>query len=135
MKTKDLKVIVDHKALPVADVKRLLDQSYWANTRTNDVIKKSLDNSICYAGFIDDMLIGFGRVVTDYSTMYWVCDIIIDENFRGNGYGKKIMEAIMQTQSLDGLLGILATKDAHKLYEKYGFHKNSDRFMKKARKI
>ncbi len=48
---------------------------------------------------------------------------------------EKAMEKIMRTSSLEGLLGILATKDAHRLYEKYGFHKNSDRFMKKARKI
>ncbi len=130
MKTNEPQIVIDPKNLSVSDVKRLLDQSYWASTRTSEAIKKSIDNSICYACFIEDTLIGFGRVVTDYSTMYWICDIIIDEDFRGKGYGKNYANKFPR-----GSLGILATKDAHRLYEKYGFHKNSDRFMKKARKI
>lgn len=76
-------------------------------------------------------MVGFGRVVTDYSTVYWICDIIIDENHRGNGLGKRLVESITSAKELEGLLGILATRDAHGLYEHYGFEKDTDRFMKK----
>jgi len=62
-------------------------------------------------------LIGFGRVVTDYSTVFWICDIIIDEKYRGTSLGKKLIERIMATEELEGLKGVLATKDAHGLYE------------------
>lgn len=78
-------------------------------------------------------LVGFGRAVTDYSTVYWVCDIIIDERHRGKGLSKKLMEHIMGTGEFDGLKGILATEDAHGLYKQYGFIKEPHKFMIKKR--
>lgn len=57
----------------------------------------------------------------------------IDVNHRGNGLGKKLMDYIMSTIGSEGLLGILATKDAHGLYEKYGFIKEPHKFMMKKR--
>lgn len=127
-------VSTDKSKLNIGTIKRLLEQSYWANERSEEIIARSIENSICYGVYKNDDLIGFGRVVTDYYTVYWICDIVIDVKHRGNGLGKKLMDSISSTKELDGLLGILSTKDAHGLYEKYGFIKEPYKFMMKARK-
>ncbi|KUO77321.1 MAG: GCN5 family acetyltransferase [Clostridia bacterium BRH_c25] len=126
-------VSTDKSKLNIEKIKVLLKQSYWANERTEERILKSVENSICYGIYTNNDLVGFGRVVTDYSTVYWICDIIVDEDHRGKGLGKKLMENIMAAKELEGLLGILATEDAHGLYEQYGFIKEPRKFMIKKR--
>jgi GNAT superfamily N-acetyltransferase len=126
-------VSTDKSKLNIDRIKLLLKQSYWANERTEERILKSIENSICYGIFKNNELVGFGRVVTDYATVYWICDIIIDTKHRGNGLGKKLMETIMSSKEFEGLLGILATQDAHGLYEQYGFMKEPHKFMMKKR--
>lgn len=126
-------VSTDKSKLNIGTMKSLLRQSYWANERTEETILKSIENSICYGVYKNEELVGFGRVVTDYSTVYWICDIIIDINHRNNGLGKILMENIMATKELEGLLGILATQDAHGLYEQYSFIKEPHKFMMRKR--
>lgn len=133
MNNSEYYVSTDKSKLDVKKIKQLLSQSYWANERTEERILKSIENSICYGVYKNNELVGFGRAVTDYSTVYWVCDIIIDERHRGKGLGKKLMEHIVGTGELDGLKGILATEDAHGLYEQYGFIKEPRKFMMKKR--
>jgi GNAT superfamily N-acetyltransferase len=67
---------------------------------------------------------GFARVVTDYGVLYYLCDVVVDENYRGQGLGKVLVEAIIEHEKLADLLGLLATKDAHSLYEKFGFQRD-----------
>lgn len=107
----------------------LLSKSYWANTRTREKIELSIHNSLCYGVFYNNTQIGFARVVTDFATMYWLCDVIIDEEYRGHGLGKKLVEYIANSEELRGLRGILRTKDAHGLYEQYGYVKDGEHFM------
>lgn len=128
-----------HRTVGFHDVRQvtdLLNKTYWAQERTAATVALSLENSLCFSVYHpekSDKLIGFARVVTDYSTMYWLCDVVVDENFRGAGIGKKIMEAITGDHGLDGLKGILATRDAFGLYEKFGFEKDPVKFMNKPR--
>jgi GNAT superfamily N-acetyltransferase len=75
--------------------------------------------------------VGFARVVTDYATMYYLCDVFIDEEYRGKGLGKKLVSYITQFEAIRNLNAILGTKDAHELYEQYGFTKDPDRFMRR----
>lgn len=135
MDNNDFYISTDKTKLNIDSVKALLKQTYWASERTEETIIKSIENSICYGVYEGDNLVGFGRVVTDHATVFWICDIIIDENYRGKNLGKKIMEKIMEAKEIDGLLGILATKDAHGLYEQYGFVKEPVKFMIKKREI
>lgn len=79
--------------------------------------------------YIDGRQIGFARAVTDSATMYWLCDVIIDEEHRDRGLGKALVEHIVNSKELAGLRGILGTKDAYSLYERYGYVKAPDRFM------
>lgn len=113
-------------------VQRLLSKTYWAEGRTEEKIKTSLRNSLCYAIYDKEdreKLIGFARVVTDYSTTYWLCDVVVDEEYRGNGTGKKLVEAVCLDPELRDMKGRLATKDAFGLYEKYGYVKEPVKSM------
>ena len=78
---------------------------------------------------------GFARVVTDYSTFSWLCDVFTDPKHRGKGVGKQLVEAVVNHESLrkTGLM-ILATRDAHGLYSRYGGFvpiENVERFMQR----
>lgn len=65
---------------------------------------------------------GFARVVTDYATVFYLSDVYIDEEFRGLGLGKKLIEWIVYYEDkLVGINGLLKTRDAKTLYKKYGF--------------
>ncbi|MGD8400641.1 MAG: GNAT family N-acetyltransferase [Bacillota bacterium] len=124
-------LISTDKALIAVDrLGELFAQTYWAKERSRATIAKSLENSLCIGIFHRDKMVGFARVVTDYATMYWLCDVIIDEAYRGRGLGKKLIECLTGLEELQGTFGILATRDAHGLYEKYGFTK-ADRFMRR----
>lgn len=110
-------------------VKELLSQTYWASDRSRDRIQTSINNSICFGIYKDGYQVGFARAVTDYATIYWVSDVVIDEAHRGRGLAKILMKYVTETEELQGMRGILATRDAHGLYEKFGFEKDSERFM------
>lgn len=128
---KGYKISDDKVLISVDKVCELLSKSYWANQRSKEKIEKSIKNSICFGVYDNDNMIGFARVVTDGATMYWLCDVIIEEKYRGAGLGEKLIECITEMEELKGLFGILATRDAHGLYEKYGFKKEPERFMRR----
>ena len=124
----DRYVISDDKSrLKVDTICGFLARSYWANKRPLEIIEKSISNSVCYGVYDGDTQVGFARVVTDWATMYYLCDVFIDEQYRGAGLGKKLVEII--TEQFEGMMGLLGTLDGHGLYEKYGFMKNTDRLM------
>lgn len=132
---KDYFISTDKKQLQIQEIKHLFAQTYWADTRSIDTIRNSIDNSLCYAVFTNsNKQIGFARVITDYATTFYLCDVIIHRNHRGYGLGKSLIEFIMKDERFENLHGILATNDAHGLYSKFGFKKNNDIFMNKPRK-
>lgn len=104
------------------DIHSLLKDAYWCRGIPEHTIEKAMNNSLCFGVFKNDVQVGFARVVTDYSTFAWICDVIIHENHRGKGLSKELMKMIMTHPELQGLRRIcLATKDAHKLYKQFGF--------------
>ncbi len=121
----------DKRLLSLDRVCALLAQSYWAKDRSREKIAKSIENSLCFGVYKDGYQVGFARAVTDYVSIFWVADVIIDEAYRGKGLGKKLVELIMATDELQGLRGILRTRDAAGLYEKFGFAKD-DKLMFKS---
>ncbi len=102
----------------------LVNQSYWAKNRSLEIVKQSIEHSLCYGLYFNNQQIGFGRVVTDYAVFAWILDVFIIDEYRGRAYSKKLIEAILKNDKLQGLQRWgLATKDAHGLYEQFGFHK------------
>lgn len=113
----------------------LVNQSYWANKRTNEQMEIIINNSLCFGVYKNEKQIGFARVVTDYATFAYLGDVYILPDLQGNGLGKWLMEVISDHPHLQGFRRwVLATRDAHGLYEKYGFSefKHPERWMEKA---
>ena len=103
-------------------VRRFLAASYWASERSAEVIERSLANSVTFGLFHGVVQVGMARVVTDYATFAWLCDVFIEPAHRGSGRGKWLMAVVMGHPSLHGLRRwLLATRDAHGLYAQFGF--------------
>jgi GNAT superfamily N-acetyltransferase len=115
-------LISDDKSLiQLERVLEMLSKSYWAADRDLDTIKKSIEHSLCFGVYHAGEQIAFARCVTDYATIYWLGDVIVDERYRGQGVGKALVAAVHAHESIKHLNGILATRDAHTLYERHGF--------------
>ena len=128
-------LISDDKTLLQLDrVCAMLKTTYWANQRDREQIERSIQNSICVGVYRDGEQIAFARCVTDYATVFWLADVIVDERFRGRGVAKAMLSAILSKESLSGINGILATRDAHGLYKQFGFEPVEGRFMRRSAK-
>lgn len=115
-------ISTDPSKIQLNVVHEFLANSYWAKNIPIDLVKKSLDNSLCFTLLKRDRQIGFARLVTDYSTFAYLADVFVLDEFRDIGLSKWIMEIIMNFPEVQGLrTWILKTWDAHGLYEKYGF--------------
>ena len=113
----------DPKRIDLDAVCALLKTTYWANDRPREVIGKSIQHSICFALLHEGRQIGFGRGVTDHSTFTWIADVIVAPNHRGLGLGKWMMECLLAHPKLQTISYHLCTKDAHALYEPFGFQR------------
>lgn len=123
-------IISDDKTkFPVEKAIELLHTTYWAEKRDPEVIRKSIENSIVFGVYSEDSLIGMARVITDFATTFYLADAVIDEKYRGNGIGKKLISTIVSDKRFSSLLGILVTRDAHGLYEHFGFKRDTERAM------
>lgn len=132
----NFRIVEGMSQIRVEDVARLLKTTYWAGQRPVEKIEKSIRHSDCYGIYLEGepRLVGFARVITDYATTFYLADVIIDEEHRGDGLGKELVSYILSRPKYAGLRGILVTKDAHGLYEKYGFERQDGRFMSRSAK-
>ncbi|MDQ3805710.1 MAG: GNAT family N-acetyltransferase [Acidobacteriota bacterium] len=97
-------------------------ESYWGKGRPPEVMRKAVENSLPFGVYRGDELVGFARVVTDYATFAWLADVFVVEEHRGRGLSKWLMEVILSHPRLQGFRHwVLATKDAHELYRRFGF--------------
>jgi GNAT superfamily N-acetyltransferase len=117
-----IQISTDKEKLDVPFIQNFLKNIYWAAGRTIEEVQKTIDSSICFGIYLDDKQIGFARVITDYVVFAYVMDVFITEEHRGKGYSSILISAMMEEPSLKEVkIWRLATKDAHFLYEKFGF--------------
>ena len=102
----------------------LCNETYWASGRSREVVERSIQNSLPFGIYREDEQVGFGRVVTDYATFAWIADVFVLPEHRGRGLSKWMMEIMLAHPDLQGFRRwVLSTKDAHGVYEKFGFIK------------
>jgi GNAT superfamily N-acetyltransferase len=104
----------------------LLAGSYWAAQRPRSTVEASLRSSLCFGLYEKESRrqVGFARVVTDGATFSWVCDVLVAEQHRGKGLGTFLVATVMAHPVLQRTTGLLRTRDAHGLYEKFGFERS-----------
>jgi GNAT superfamily N-acetyltransferase len=119
----DYLISTDSSLLNVGVVHNYLcKESYWANNIPVEVVEKSISNSLCFGLYQSQQQIGFARLVTDKATFAYLADVFILPAHRGKGLSKWMMEVIQSHPELQGLRRwMLGTRDAHGLYEQFGW--------------
>jgi GNAT superfamily N-acetyltransferase len=113
----------DITALDVPMIHQFLSRdSTWAIGMPLALLERAIANSLCFGGYLDGRQVAFARVITDRATFANLVDVFVLPAFRGRGYSKQLVEAIVGHPELQGLRRFsLATADAHGLYARYGF--------------
>lgn len=110
----------------------LCNESYWSKGVPFDIVKRAAEGSFCFAAYDNGKQIAYARVITDGATFGYLADVFVLEPYRSKGISKHLMKFIMEYPAFKGFRRfMLATKDAHSLYEKFGFTnmKTPERFM------
>lgn len=127
-------ITADTARMDVDAIHAFLTQSYWSPGIPRETVARAIANSLCFGVFHDGRQVGFARMVTDRATFAYLADVYVLEAYRGRGVAGKLMDFIIAHPDLQGLRRmLLATRDAHGLYAKYGFTplKAPDRLMEK----
>jgi GNAT superfamily N-acetyltransferase len=115
-------VSTDKKKLDVPFIQHFLKDIYWAAGRTIEEVQTTIDSSVCFGIYLDEVQIGFARVITDYVVFAYLMDVFIADEHRGKGYSSILISAMMNEPVLKEVkIWRLATSDAHFLYDKFGF--------------
>ncbi|MGI4022083.1 MAG: GNAT family N-acetyltransferase [Janthinobacterium lividum] len=126
-------ISTDKNLLDINTIHHFLDiSSYWGKGISLNTVETSIQNSTCFGVYHHQKQIGFARVITDLATFAYLCDVFILPDYRKFGLSKWLIQTIRNHPDLKNLRRlVLATADAHGLYEQFGFTrmKNQDRWM------
>lgn len=113
----------DPERLQLDWITATLRTTYWAGDRSRDTLAAAIRGSRCYGAYDPEtgQQVAFARVVTDGVTFAWLCDVIVEPALRGLGIGRWLVGAIVEDPELATVTFHLATRDAHGLYETFGF--------------
>jgi GNAT superfamily N-acetyltransferase len=130
----DYTISTNPELLDLDVIQKFLSQSYWAAGVPMEIVRRSIAHSLPFGIYKGTEQVGFARVITDFSTFAYLADVFVLELHRGQGLSKWLMESIVSHPDLQRLRRwMLATRDAHELYRKYGFLelKQPDRWMER----
>ena len=113
----------DNSEMDIDAIHAFISTSYWARGIPRETLARAIANSLCFGLFTEDGLqVGFARTITDRATYAYLADVYVLEEFRGRGLSRWLMDSVVSHPELQGLRRItLATRDAHGLYEQFGF--------------
>lgn len=115
-------ISTDPEKLQAEEIHAYLSRSYWASTRPLETVQRSLQHSLCFGVYKDGRQVGLARVISDFATFAYLCDVYILEEHQGRGLGKWLLAVILAHPELENVTHwMLFTRDAHGLYQKYGF--------------
>jgi GNAT superfamily N-acetyltransferase len=131
----EYEIDTDKRRLDIAAIHRFLTtEAYWAKNRSLEQTLTAIENSLCFGVYKGREQVGFARIITDKATFAYVGDVFITKQHRGKGISKWLMQIIVDQPDLQGLRRwLLATRDAHELYQKFGFAGlvHSERWMER----
>ena len=117
-------ISTDRTRLDIDAIHAYLTRSYWSPGIPREIVERAAANSLCFGVFesATGAQVGFTRVVTDYATFAYLCDVYVLEEHRGRGLSKWMMSECLAHPALTGARrAMLATRDAHGLYRQFGF--------------
>ena len=116
-------VNTDQSQLDIPMIYRFLsEQSSWAVGISRPLVERAIESSLCFGGYLDGRQVAFARVITDFATFAYLADVFVVPEYRGKGYGKQLVAAVLRHPSLQRLRRfMLATNDAQGLYGRFGF--------------
>jgi GNAT superfamily N-acetyltransferase len=118
----DYSISTDKNKLDITVIHTFLANSYWAKDIPLDIVKRTIENSLCFGVYHHNKQVGYARVISDYTTFAYLGDVFIIEEHRGKGLSKMLMQYILDYPQLQGLRSFyLRTRDAHGLYTQFGF--------------
>ncbi|MGD1033382.1 MAG: GNAT family N-acetyltransferase [Candidatus Dormibacteria bacterium] len=122
-----ISVTTDPGRIDLGLAHRWIASSYWATGIPWEWFERACAHSLVFAALAGDAQVGFARVVTDQATFAWLADVFVAEEERGRGVASRLLDAIVEDRRLQGLRRfVLATADAHPLYERFGFERLGD---------
>ncbi len=122
MLSAEYEVSCDPSRIDVALVHEFLRTSYWAEGRSRETVERSIQHSMCFGVYAGGQQIAFARVITDRAVFAYLADVFVVPEFRGRGVGKGLVQAVLAHPDLQTLRTfMLGTRDAHSLYERFGF--------------
>ena len=119
-------ISTDKDRLDIALIHRVLSASYWAESRTLQTVRASIDGSLCFGVYEGEAQVGFARVITDYATFAYLADVFVVETYQGKGIGKRLVGTVLGHPGLQTCSWTLFTKDAHALYARFGFEQPAE---------
>ena len=111
-----------------------IKNSYWGTVRTKEEQRIAMDNTINFGIFHNKKQIAYARVMTDKVFFAYLLDVFVIKEYQGNGYSKLLIDKILNYTELKNIdKWMLATKDAHEIYTKFGFTgiKSPEKLMEK----
>jgi GNAT superfamily N-acetyltransferase len=115
-------VSTDKEKLDVQAIHQYLTRSTWAKGIDLDTVSASIENSLNFGVYRNELQIGFARLITDYATFAYLCDVYVLEEYQGDGLGRWVMECIHDHPLFEQFRRIvLFTTTAPWLYEKFGY--------------
>ncbi|MDT0611227.1 GNAT family N-acetyltransferase [Streptomyces lancefieldiae] len=102
----------------------LATDAYWALGRPREKQDRAIEGSLNFGVYeaVTGEQVAYARVITDRATFAWLCDVYVDPSVRGKGLGTALVGAVREHLRAYGLRRVLlATHDAHGVYEKLGF--------------
>lgn len=123
-------MITDDKSMMQTDkIYELLKTTYWARNWSYSRVKEAFDHSLCFGVFENGQQIAYARCVTDYATVFWLCDVIVEESHRNIGIGNELVKFVVSHPQLKGLMGVLSSGHSKELYKRYGFRLSTNGCM------
>ena len=116
-------ISTDNARLDVTFIHRFLsEESAWAAGISLPLVQKAIDNSLCFGAYENSTQIGFARVVTDYASFAYLCDVFVLSIHRGRGVSRLLMDAVLAHPDLQSLRRFtLVSSSARDLYRQYGW--------------